>query len=431
MKIVYKLSLGALIIVTAVIILGFILLDQIEKTNQPLIQDIPGSIEELNNAVNLDNLAHEIIYYDEVLTQAARNYVFTEDENWKNIYLQAGQKLDSIIRLAVENGDELDSQIFKGVDDANQLLVEMELEAIALVDSGNTDEAIAILESTKYSDQKNFYKLGIDRFFLMKKQGYGSSFSSAQKAIINAVNRAKDINRRSAYFTFIFILAIIIVAIIVIFPLSRSVSELLAKFQEMASHIASGDFSFRIKTDSKDEIGRIASLMNAISESLQSKTTSIESLNREIQQRKAVELDRVRVKEELSERAKELSCLYGISDVVEEYGNSINDIYQKAVNIIPQGMKKSYSACARITINGKAYQTGNFKETTWTLSRDIQVFKQKAGSIEVFYLEDFSGSGQSNFLKEEQALLAAIAEMLGRITERKSHEAALNKSEAK
>ncbi|HEO64087.1 MAG TPA: HAMP domain-containing protein, partial [Candidatus Omnitrophica bacterium] len=339
MKIAYRLSLGTFIITAAVAMLGFILLVQIEKASQPLTQDIPNSIKELNRAVNLDGLAHDIIYYDEVLTQAARNYAFTEDENWKNIYLEASQKLDTIINLAVDSGDGRDSQIFQEIGYANRLLVEMELETIALVDSGKTDQAVALLESTRYRDQKTIYKSGIDRFFLMKKQGYGSSLSSAQRAIIESVNRAKEINRRGAYLVFIFILAVIIVAIVIIFPLSRSVSKLLAKIQEVASRIASGDFSFRIKADSKDEIGRIAYLMNAISDSLQSKTTSIESLNREIQQRKIAESNLVRAREQLDERVKELKCLYGISDVVEEYGNSLNDIYQQAVNIIPQGMK--------------------------------------------------------------------------------------------
>lgn len=62
----------------------------------------------------------------------------------------------------------------------------------------------------------------------------------------------------------------------------------------------------------------------------------------------------------LKERNKELSCLYGISRLIEEQGNSLDDILQGTVNLLPYSWQYPDAACARIKFEDRVYVTGNF-----------------------------------------------------------------------
>ncbi len=134
---------------------------------------------------------------------------------------------------------------------------------------------------------------------------------------------------------------------------------------------------------------------------------------------------------DLQERFKELHCLYDISSVVEDYGNSIKNIYSNAVNVITKGFNHIEHASARISIRGQEYKTDNFKETAWSLKEDIVASKKVVGFVEFCYLKDFPQLDEGPFLKEEKSMLHAIAERLGHVTERKDYETDLKESEEK
>ena len=136
MKITQKLSLSIVIIAIMVVVLGYKLLGQLYEIAQPLNKDIPRNIEYLNKASQLDHLAHNIVYYDEILTQSARNYAFTGGKDWKQRYLDSEPELDSIIKGALDLGNESGKEIFRKIDHSNQLLVEMEHMALDFVDEG-------------------------------------------------------------------------------------------------------------------------------------------------------------------------------------------------------------------------------------------------------------------------------------------------------
>ena len=80
MKISQKLALGFLAIVSLVAVTGYVCLHQLQKIAEPLEQDIPKAIRTINESSRLDGLAQFIRYYDEVLTQSARNFAFTKDK---------------------------------------------------------------------------------------------------------------------------------------------------------------------------------------------------------------------------------------------------------------------------------------------------------------------------------------------------------------
>ncbi|MCD6356702.1 MAG: PAS domain S-box protein, partial [Anaerolineaceae bacterium] len=120
----------------------------------------------------------------------------------------------------------------------------------------------------------------------------------------------------------------------------------------------------------------------------------------------------------LEERVKELNCLYDISSLVETPGISLLEILRGCVELLPPAWQYPQITCARITLRGREYKTKNFRETKWKLSREIEVEGKRVGAVAVFYLEKRPKSDVGPFLKEEQELIKAVAEHLGKIIQR-------------
>jgi len=131
---------------------------------------------------------------------------------------------------------------------------------------------------------------------------------------------------------------------------------------------------------------------------------------------------------DLKERVKELSCLYGISTLVEKDNVSLAEILQGAAALIPCSFQYPEITCARIELNGVCRQTDNFRETPWSLSQDIQVAKKKVGTVLVCLLEDRTKSEEGSFLREERTLLQGIAVRLANIIEKSQAEEALRRA---
>jgi PAS domain S-box-containing protein len=133
----------------------------------------------------------------------------------------------------------------------------------------------------------------------------------------------------------------------------------------------------------------------------------------------------------LRERRKELDCLYGISRLVEQPGIDFDGILKGVVSLIPPAWQHPDVTCARIVFGEKTFESNNFKESVWKQSAPILVQGKNVGILEVYYLEEKPVFFEGPFLEEERALIDAIAERLGRITERIQAEESLRLSEEK
>lgn len=119
----------------------------------------------------------------------------------------------------------------------------------------------------------------------------------------------------------------------------------------------------------------------------------------------------------LVERIKELNCLYGIGALVEQPNITIEKIFQGTAELIPPAWHHPEATSARITYAGKEFLSSNFRSSKWQQSREILTHGKTSGSVEVFIHKDFD-STQIPFSREEENLIYAIAERLGRISER-------------
>jgi two-component system sensor kinase FixL len=131
----------------------------------------------------------------------------------------------------------------------------------------------------------------------------------------------------------------------------------------------------------------------------------------------------------LTERIKELDCLYGISHIVENSGGSLERILQATVELLPRSWAYPEITCARIVLRGDEYACYNYAPSPWVQRAPISVHGERAGDVEVLYLEERPELDEGPFASEERRLLNAVAERLGHIVERISAERLLAEGE--
>jgi len=119
----------------------------------------------------------------------------------------------------------------------------------------------------------------------------------------------------------------------------------------------------------------------------------------------------------LSERIKELNCLYSISKLVEEGNSSVEELLQGVVDMIPPSWQYPEVTCVCIKLQDNRFETPNFRETIWKQSETIMVNGGRFGTIEVYYLEERPESDEGPFLREERNLIHTVAERLGHVIE--------------
>lgn len=131
----------------------------------------------------------------------------------------------------------------------------------------------------------------------------------------------------------------------------------------------------------------------------------------------------------LEERIKELNCLYGISNLLENQDVSLSWIMQRAVELIPTAWQYPEKACARINLDGMEFLSKNFKRTRFWQNVKIVLNSVHVGEVDVYYIDPPLKKTGSPFLEEEYQLLSAIGERLSKVLWLKRSEEALKESE--
>ncbi len=124
----------------------------------------------------------------------------------------------------------------------------------------------------------------------------------------------------------------------------------------------------------------------------------------------------------LNERVKELSCLYRINQISETFGGSLDEVFQRIVELIPPAWQYPELASARIVLDGRQYETPGFREGRQRQSADVILGGKSRGSVEVVYAGEELPGDNGPFLKEEQNLLDALARQIAFIVERQHAE---------
>jgi signal transduction histidine kinase len=157
-------------------------------------------------------------------------------------------------------------------------------------------------------------------------------------------------------------------------------------------------------------------------EELKALRAQVDELELKSTERKAVEERLRKLSWDLTERVKELNCLYGISKLREKAGVSRLETLQGIVELIPPAWQYPEVTCARLVLLEKEYKTQNFQPTKWRLAFPIVDRGEGIGVLEVCYLAEKPELDEGPFLKEERKLLDAIGERIGKIIERQREE---------
>jgi signal transduction histidine kinase len=104
-----------------------------------------------------------------------------------------------------------------------------------------------------------------------------------------------------------------------------------------------------------------------------------------------------------------LTCLYSIARLAAQRDLSTKEILQGIVKVLPPAWLYPEIAHARITLNGVSFSTPGFREGRYQQRADIIVNGKYQGSVEVVYGEERPELDEGPFLREERALLDAIA----------------------
>ncbi|MBN1768243.1 MAG: PAS domain S-box protein [Prolixibacteraceae bacterium] len=142
--------------------------------------------------------------------------------------------------------------------------------------------------------------------------------------------------------------------------------------------------------------------------------------------------EKVEAKQIASDRLKELSAFYKLSEMTEQYSWSLNHLLSNYVEVLPKSLQHSPFAYARIMLYHDEYFSNNYKENACCVIKSpLIIHGESVGELEVGYLGEENKQEKEPFLQEQYQLVNSIAKRLSRIAEHIQTEESLALSEAR
>ena len=124
----------------------------------------------------------------------------------------------------------------------------------------------------------------------------------------------------------------------------------------------------------------------------------------------------------LRERVKELTCLYGIAQIAERPGISLEEVLRGIVELLPPAWQYPEIAFAGIVLDGRSYETAAFQEGGRQQTVEVVVNGQRRGYVAVGYAQETPELDERPFLNEERHLINAVTREVALIIERREAE---------
>ncbi len=271
MKIKTKLILIFTLLIVVVIFSSLVSYSQLKGIKSHVSEDLSKKMGESVALIDFHLLSEHMQYYDALLTQAAREYAFTGNKMWMQKYLSIEPELDLAIKHMLQGLDELEGLTksqFEDINEANIKLVEMEHRAIEQVNAGNRLEAMRILDSQEYLDQKIIYSDGFRKYFNLKNLGYDSANHVSTVELKTANKEAEELVDKNLYLNILSFSVLLILSVCIIYVISKSIVRPLAKFMFVAQELKKENFKTRIDIKTNDELNELANTLNKSIESL-------------------------------------------------------------------------------------------------------------------------------------------------------------------
>jgi hypothetical protein len=114
---------------------------------------------------------------------------------------------------------------------------------------------------------------------------------------------------------------------------------------------------------------------------------------------------------DMSERKKELKGINRTSEILQTE-QDLEESLRKICSILPECWQFPEETAARISYDRNVFQSRDFKETSWKMTQSFEAPGKKKGTIEIFYLKQFSDADEGPFLKEERNLLVNLSNLI-------------------
>jgi PAS domain S-box-containing protein len=150
----------------------------------------------------------------------------------------------------------------------------------------------------------------------------------------------------------------------------------------------------------------------------------------DISERKRIEAERERISYQLNERVKELTTLYRFGQVLQVEHESIEEVMQELVTVIPHGWQFSDITAARIRLGDMEFTTENYNDGHDRQTASFRMADGTTAVLEVVYLEERPLEDEGPFASEERFLINMLAEMFRVYLLRKQEAEVLKNSEA-
>lgn len=268
MKLRQKFFLLFMIVVFVNSIIWAFLFMHFDRSIRAVYLRIPVTLERLIVTHKLDVLAQFIRYYDEVLTESARNFAFTGDKKWEARYLENEPLLAKEVKEAINVGDEKDKNIFSVIDGANSALVEMEHRALDLVNNGKAEEAIALLDSDRYRAQKDTYQKGLREYVQKRGGDYNEALSFSTDLVSSVEAEVRELENLHLWLLAGFVAISLLVTILLYFGAFSLIVCPVEKITNSVEELGRGNLEAKIDVISNDEIGSLATSFNRMVDSL-------------------------------------------------------------------------------------------------------------------------------------------------------------------
>src|SRR5512135_2132272 len=115
----------------------------------------------------------------------------------------------------------------------------------------------------------------------------------------------------------------------------------------------------------------------------------------------------------LHERAKELSCLYKVEEMLSQFDHPLEEVFRRVIEAIPPGWQYPDCCQVRIVYGDETYESPDFEDTPHVHCSDIRVQDALAGRLCVSYKRPTPESDCGPFLKGEVKLIQTIADRIG------------------
>ena len=116
--------------------------------------------------------------------------------------------------------------------------------------------------------------------------------------------------------------------------------------------------------------------------------------------------------ESLKERQKELNCIHGLESVLIDFDSPLEKIFQKILDILPNGWQFPDICFAEIECYDKVYKNSKFPNTEYVQKSPLHKNNIRFGEIRIYYTDVPPELHHEPFLIEEYSLLNTIASIL-------------------